>query len=58
MSGLGVEGNGCAGSHSICGGISALPEDRKTFHGERGGFFAPLFFFFCPRRITAASIFL
>lgn len=38
MSGLGVENNGCAGSHSICEGISVLPEDRKTFHGEKVGF--------------------
>ncbi len=38
MSGIGVENNGCSGSHSICEGISALPEDRKTFHGEKVGF--------------------
>lgn len=38
MSGIGVENNGCAGSHSICEGISAIPEDRKTFHGEKVGF--------------------
>jgi len=38
MSGLGVENCGCAGSHSICEGISVLPEDRKTFHGEKVGF--------------------
>ncbi|MEG0257001.1 MAG: glycerol dehydrogenase [Christensenella sp.] len=38
MSGLGVENNGCAGSHSICEGISVLPEDSKTFHGEKVGF--------------------
>lgn len=38
MSGLGVENNGCAGSHSICEGISVLPEDKKTFHGEKVGF--------------------
>lgn len=36
--GLGVENNGCAGAHSICEGISTLPEDRKTFHGEKVGF--------------------
>lgn len=38
MSGLGVENNGCSGSHSICEGISILPEDKKTFHGEKVGF--------------------
>ena len=38
MSGLGVENNGCSGSHSICEGISVLPEDKKTFHGEKVGF--------------------
>jgi glycerol dehydrogenase len=38
LSGLGVENNACAGSHSICEGISVLPEDRKTFHGEKVGF--------------------
>jgi len=38
MSGLGVENNGCSGSHSICEGISILPADRKTFHGEKVGF--------------------
>ncbi len=35
MSGLGVENNGCSGSHSICEGISILPEDKTTFHGEK-----------------------
>ena len=39
MSGLGVENNGCAGAHSICEGISILPElDVKTMHGEKVGF--------------------
>lgn len=38
LSGLGVENNGCSGAHSICEGISALPEDAKTFHGEKVGF--------------------
>jgi len=39
MSGLGVENNGVAGSHSICEGISILTEqDKKTFHGEKVGF--------------------
>lgn len=38
MSGLGVENNGCSGAHSICEGISALPADAKTFHGEKVGF--------------------
>ncbi len=38
MSGIGVENNGCSGAHSICEGISALPADSKTFHGEKVGF--------------------
>ncbi len=38
MSGIGVENNGCSGSHSICEGISVLPEDAKTMHGEKVGF--------------------
>ena len=38
LSGVGVENNACAGSHSICEGISILPADKKTFHGEKVGF--------------------
>lgn len=38
LSGIGVENNACAGSHSICEGISILPADKKTFHGEKVGF--------------------
>ncbi len=38
MSGVGVENNGCSGAHSICEGISALPEDAKTMHGEKVAF--------------------
>ena len=38
MSGQGVENVGCSGAHSICEGISALPEDKKTYHGEKVGF--------------------
>ncbi len=38
MSGLGVENNGCAGSHAICEGMSVLPEETKTMHGEKVGF--------------------
>jgi glycerol dehydrogenase len=38
LSGIGVENNACAGAHSICEGISILPEDKKTFHGEKVGF--------------------
>lgn len=38
MSGLGFENTGVAGAHSICDGITALPEGKKSLHGERAAF--------------------
>lgn len=38
MSGMGVENTACAGAHSVGDGITALPEGKKTLHGEKVAF--------------------
>lgn len=38
MSGLGFENTGCAGAHSVGDGVTALPEGKKTLHGEKVAF--------------------
>lgn len=38
MSGLGFENVGCAGSHVICNGITAVPGGEKALHGEKVAF--------------------
>ena len=38
LSGLGVENTGIAGAHSLCEGISELPEGCHTLHGEKVGY--------------------
>ncbi len=38
MSGLGFENTGCAAAHSVCEGITAVPDAGKTLHGEQVAF--------------------
>ena len=38
MSGLGFENVGCAASHCICNGISAVPGGDRALHGEKVAF--------------------
>ena len=38
LSGLGFENNATAGAHSINDGLTALPEGKKTMHGEKVAF--------------------
>ena len=38
MSGLGFENTGCAAAHSICEGITAVPDAGKMLHGEQVAF--------------------
>lgn len=38
MSGLGFENVGCAGSHVVCNGITAVPGGEKALHGEKVAF--------------------
>lgn len=38
MSGLGFENTGCAAAHSVCEGITAVPDAGRTLHGEQVAF--------------------
>ena len=38
MSGIGFENTGCAAAHSICEGITAVPDAGHTLHGEQVAF--------------------
>ena len=38
MSGIGFENTGCAAAHSICEGITAVPDAGHTLHGEQVSF--------------------
>ena len=38
MSGLGFENVGCAGSHVVCNGLTAVPNGEKALHGEKVAF--------------------
>ena len=38
MSGLGFENTGCAAAHSVCEGITAVPDAGKMLHGEQVAF--------------------
>jgi glycerol dehydrogenase len=38
MSGVGFENTGCAAAHSVCEGITAVPDAGKTLHGEQVAF--------------------
>ncbi len=38
MSGLGFENLGCAASHAVCNGLSAVPGGDKALHGEKVAF--------------------
>lgn len=38
MSGLGFENTGCAAAHSVCEGITAVPDAGNSLHGEQVAF--------------------
>jgi glycerol dehydrogenase len=38
MSGLGFENTGCAAAHSVCEGITVVPDAGRTLHGEQVAF--------------------